>query len=64
VTLKTGVMMLKNKLCITGINYILQCIKIEISYFKLRYFSILLFLQYFDQRNASLVSIRYFFKKH
>jgi len=61
VTLKTGVMMLKNQLCITGINYILQYIKIEISYFKLRYFSILLF---FDQRNASLVSIRYFFKKH
>ncbi len=35
VTLKTGVMMLKIQLCITGINYILKYIQIENSYFKL-----------------------------
>ncbi len=35
VTLKTGVMMLKIQLRITGINYILLCIHIENSYFKL-----------------------------
>ncbi len=35
VTLKTGVMMLKIQLCITEINYILQYITIENSYFKL-----------------------------
>jgi len=35
VTLKTGVMMLKIQLRITGINYILKYIKIERSYFKL-----------------------------
>jgi len=29
VTLKTGVMMLKIQLCITGINYILKYVKIE-----------------------------------
>ncbi len=28
-TLKTGVMMLKIQLCITGVNYILQYIQIE-----------------------------------
>ncbi len=32
-TLKTGVMMLKIQLCITGINSILQYILIENSYF-------------------------------
>ncbi len=35
VTLKTGVMMLKIQLRITAINYILQYIQIENSYFKL-----------------------------
>ncbi len=35
VTLKTGVMMLKIQLRITGINYILIYITIENSYFKL-----------------------------
>ncbi len=35
VTMKTGVMMLKIQLCITGINYILKYIKIENGYFKL-----------------------------
>ncbi len=34
VTLKTGVMMLKIQLCITGINYISKYIKSEKSYFK------------------------------
>jgi len=34
VTLKTGVMMLKIQLYITGINYILKRIQIEKSYFK------------------------------
>ncbi len=32
---KTGVMMLKIQLCITGINYILKYIQIENIYFKL-----------------------------
>ncbi len=36
VTLKTGVMMLKIQLRITGINYILLYIQIENSYFKLK----------------------------
>ncbi len=35
VTLKTGVMMLKIQLLITGINYFLKYIKTENSYFKL-----------------------------
>ncbi len=35
VTLKTGVIMLKIQLCITGINYILKYIQIENSYFEL-----------------------------
>ncbi len=35
VTPKTGVMMLKIQLCITGINYILIYIKMENSCFKL-----------------------------
>ncbi len=34
VTLKTGVMMLKIQFCITGMNYILIYITIEIRYFK------------------------------
>ncbi len=33
---KNGVMMLKIQLCITGINYILEYIHIESSYFKLK----------------------------
>ncbi len=41
VTLKTGVMMLKIQLCITGMNYILKYIKIENFYFKLQHFKIL-----------------------
>ncbi len=36
VTLKTAVMMLKIQLRITGINYILQNIHKESSYFKLK----------------------------
>ncbi len=32
VTLKTGVMMLKIQLCITGINYILQYIQMEMVF--------------------------------
>ncbi len=35
VTLKTGVMMLKIQIYITGINYILQYIQTEKYYFKL-----------------------------
>ncbi len=35
VTLKTGVMIQKIQRCITGIHYILRCIQIENSYFKL-----------------------------
>ncbi len=42
-TLKTGVMMLKIQLCITGINYILNYINVE-NHFYLSY--------YFDQINA------------
>ncbi len=45
VTLKTGVMMLKIQLRITEINYILQYIEIENSYFK--HFTFALFLLYF-----------------
>ncbi len=41
VTLKTGVMMLKIQLCITGINCILKYIQIS-SYYKFLYFAILL----------------------
>jgi len=55
VTLKTGLMMLKIQLCITGINYILKCIKIDnIS----QYFYFI-----FDQINASLASRRNLFSK-
>ncbi len=58
VTLKTGVMMLKIQFYITGINYILQYIKIENSYLKLyKYFTMLLF---FNQINAAFVSRRDF----
>ncbi len=47
VTLKTGVMMLKVQLCITGINYILKYITIENSYYSFNnVFMILQFLQY------------------
>ncbi len=35
VTLKTGLMVLKIQLCITGIHLILKYIQIENSYFKL-----------------------------
>ncbi len=35
VTLKTGVMMLKIQLCITGINDMLKYTELENSYFKL-----------------------------
>ncbi len=59
VTLKTEVMMLKIQLCITEINYTLQCIQIENSYFKLQYFYCI-----FDQINATMVSIRDFLEKH
>ncbi len=42
--MKTGVMMLKIQLRITKINYILQYIQMENTYFKLqKYFTILLF---------------------
>ncbi len=47
VTLK----MLKIQLCITGINYNLTYIQIENSYLKLQYyFTILLFLLYFNNK--------------
>ncbi len=55
VTLTTRVMMLKMQLYLTGINYILKCIKIEDSCSK-----ILIFQNnaIFDQIKAALVSIR------
>ncbi len=57
--------MLKIQLCITGINYILKYIKIEINYFKLQYyFTILMFYCIFDQTNGTLLSIIGFFPKH
>ncbi len=34
-TLKTGVMMQKIQLCITGINHILKCIQIENTFFEI-----------------------------
>ncbi len=60
-TLKTGVMMLKIQLYITGINYILNYISIEtISYcFLLFIIIIIIFLL-----DAALMSIKYFFQKH
>jgi len=54
VTLNTGVM-LKIKLCVTEINYILKYIKIENHSFV---FCI------FDQINAGLMSTRDFFQEH
>ncbi len=55
VTLKTAAMMLKIQLCITGMNSILQCIKIENSYFQIKiYFTILVFLQYVWSNKCSL----------
>ncbi len=53
------------KLCITGINYILEFIQIENSYLNLykKKITILLFLLYFNQINAASVSIRDFFQK-
>ncbi len=63
-TLKTGVIMLKIQLCITGINYILKYNKIENCSFKLQlYFTILLFLAYFNQTNTALLSLRDFIIK-
>ncbi len=51
VTLKTGVMMLKIQLCITGINYIFKYLKME------KLFKILLFY-FIYQINAALVNIK------
>ncbi len=63
-TLKTGVIMLKIQLCITEINYILKYNKIENCSFKLQlYFTILLFLAYFNQTNTALLSLREFIIK-
>ncbi len=42
-TLKTEVIMQKIQRCVTGINYISTYIKTENSYFKLYYFTILVF---------------------
>jgi len=44
------------ELCITGINYILKYIPIEISCFKLK--NILQYYCIFDQTNAVLISRR------
>ncbi len=73
-TLKTGVMMLKIQLCITGINYTyiinmnlkyICLFKIENGYFKLyTFFTILLFYCIFDQINTVLMSIRDLFQKY
>ncbi len=49
-TLKTGVMMLKIQLCITGINYFLKYIQIENIYFKCND----MFLLYFRSDKFSL----------
>ncbi len=51
VALKTGVIMLKIQLCITGINYILTYIQIENCHFKQKYFTIL-FLLYFSSNKC------------
>ncbi len=51
VTLKTGVMMLKIQLCITGINYILKCIKVEFCWIVIFQLEFKLFLLY--QINAA-----------
>ncbi len=52
VTLKTGVMMLKIQLCITGINYILKYIHVENTSFKLN--NISQFYSIFDQPQQSI----------
>ncbi len=57
VTLKTGVMVLKIQLRITGINCILKYIKQETN------IRILLFFLYFDQINTALMSRRASIKK-
>ncbi len=60
-TLKTGGMMLKIQLWITGINYILQYIHIEDGCVK--FTNITNSVVFFDQINAALVSRRDFFQK-
>ncbi len=60
--MKTGVMMLKIQLCITGRNYILKYIKLENSHVELQSFlTAILFLRH---TNVNLVSIRDVFQKH
>ncbi len=52
--------MLKIQLCITGINYMLSYLKKKTAVYILIIFHVLL---YFDQINATLVSIRDLFQK-
>ncbi len=47
VALKTGVIMLKIQLCITGINYILTYIQIENCHFKQKIFHNIIFTVFF-----------------
>ncbi len=58
VTLKTGVIMLKIQLCITGINYIVKYIQIvnSLNYNKIS--QCYSFYCIIDQINAALVNIR------
>ncbi len=62
VTLKTGIMMLKIQLRITGINYILQYIHIENSYFNSEIY-LTIFQWICNQINAALLSKRDFDRK-
>ncbi len=64
VTLKTGVMMLKIQLRITGINYILTYIHVKPAIINCTNISkCYCFYCIFDQINATLMSIWHFFKK-
>ncbi len=77
-TLKTGLMMLKMQLCITGVNYILNQIKSLfivtssqhmsrcVQYIKIENKNtiLLFFFCIFDPINTALMSRRDFFKKH
>ncbi len=64
-TLKTGVMLLKIKLCIQRVNYILKYIKIENCYFKLQtYFTKLQFFCIYDKKYRLNKIIKNMFECH
>ncbi len=56
--------MLKIKLCISGINYILKYIQIEKSFWIVILFHNITDFEYFYQINAVFLSVRDVFQKH